>query len=101
MIVSNPPYVPREQLAKLQPEVSQYEPHAALDGGDDGLAVYRRIVAGLEKWLAPGGTFVGEIGDDQAEAVRALFVAQVWCDGVEIKTDLNSQPRIVIAKRRS
>lgn len=101
VIISNPPYVPREQLAGLQPEVSQYEPHVALDGGEDGLAVYRRIAGGLEKWLAPGGTFLGEIGDDQEEAVAALFRAQDWCENVEVKTDLNQRPRIVIAKRRS
>lgn len=100
LVVSNPPYVPTAELDQLQPEVSQYEPRAALDGGEDGLELYRRIATGLKTWLAPAGSFVGEIGDGQADTVRQLFEKQDWCEKVEIVQDLNERPRIVIAKRR-
>lgn len=101
VIVSNPPYIPSDQLPTLQPEVSQFEPEMALDGGSDGLDVYRRIAEGLEQWLAPAGTFIGEIGEDQSKAIQNLFETQAWCDTVDIKCDLNKNPRIVVAKRHS
>jgi release factor glutamine methyltransferase len=73
LIVSNPPYIPSTDLDDLQPEVRDFEPRAALDGGPDGLAFYRRIVPAAPEYLNPGGWLMVEVGIDQAEAVTAMF----------------------------
>jgi release factor glutamine methyltransferase len=75
LIVANPPYIPSGELATLMPEVRDFEPRLALDGGSDGLAAYRAIAAQAGSLLAPGGWLLVEIGADQAAAVRELFVA--------------------------
>ena len=72
LIVSNPPYIPRASLAQLQPEVRDYEPRMALDGGLDGLSVYRRLLAEAPALLAPRGVMILELGHGQADEVRAL-----------------------------
>jgi len=72
LVLCNPPYIPRAELAGLMPEVSGYEPARALDGGADGLGAYRRIVAALPGLLAPGGVAVLELGIGQDAAVAAL-----------------------------
>jgi len=100
VVVSNPPYIARAELDGLQPEVSQFEPRFALDGGPDGLDHYRRLATSLPKVLAPGGTFVGEIGDTQAAQLREIFVAQEWCTDITIKQDLAGKDRILIAQSR-
>ncbi len=99
LIVSNPPYIPTPELDELQLEVRDWEPRTALDGGEAGLEVYRRIADGLAAVLADGGYFIGEIGNDQEAVIRDLFEAQKWCSSVVIKKDLAGHPRIVIAKR--
>jgi release factor glutamine methyltransferase len=99
MIVSNPPYVPTSQLAKLQAEVREYEPRMALAGGEDGLDIIERIVAQAPGHLKPGGHLLLEMGYDQAERVRALFDRSVWHDPSVID-DLQHIPRIVLAKLR-
>jgi len=75
LIVANPPYIPSGELAALMPEVRDYEPRLALDGGADGLAAYRAITAQAAGVLAPGGWLLMEVGFDQAAAVRALCAA--------------------------
>ena len=72
LIVSNPPYIPRASLAQLQPEVRDYEPRMALDGGLDGLSVYRRLLAEAPALLTPQGVMILELGHGQADEVRAL-----------------------------
>ncbi len=72
LVLSNPPYVTVDELAGLQPEVAGWEPRRALDGGADGLAAYRRILARLPMLLAPGGSAVLEVGAGQAGPVAAL-----------------------------
>ena len=72
LIVSNPPYIPRASLAQLQPEVRDYEPRMALDGGLDGLSVYRRLLAEAPALLTPQGVMILELGYGQADEVRAL-----------------------------
>ncbi|HHY93222.1 MAG TPA: peptide chain release factor N(5)-glutamine methyltransferase [Firmicutes bacterium] len=72
LIVSNPPYIPADELAALPREVRQ-EPRPALDGGPDGLAFYRRLAAGLPAYLAPGGWVLLEVGAGQASAVNRLL----------------------------
>ena len=72
LVLSNPPYVTVGELPGLQPEVARWEPRRALDGGTDGLAGYRRILARLPMLLMPGGSAVLEVGAGQAEPVAAL-----------------------------
>jgi len=77
LVVSNPPYVSQQDIAYgLQPEVGQYEPHIALDGGDSGLEVIKRIDAELRKCLLPGGSLFMEIGAEQGEAIVSTFVEE-------------------------
>lgn len=75
LVVSNPPYLSREELAAAPPEVRGYEPREALDGGEDGLAVIRRLLAEAPGYLKPGGRLIFEIGADQGPAVRELAAA--------------------------
>ena len=71
LVVSNPPYIPTSEIAGLKSEVREYDPRAALDGGRDGLAIYRRIIAGLPRILR--GWVVFEVGAGQADAVAQLL----------------------------
>ena len=73
LVVSNPPYVARGEIASLAPEVRDYDPALALDGGADGLDGYRAIAAGVPALLAPGGRLIVELGAGQEAPVRALF----------------------------
>jgi release factor glutamine methyltransferase len=72
-ILSNPPYIASGEIASLMPEVRDYDPQSALDGGNDGLAFYRRIAAAAPPILAPGGYMIVELGAGQDAAVNALF----------------------------
>ncbi len=75
LVLCNPPYVQTGDLAGLMPEVADYEPASALDGGADGLAAYRAVLAALPGLLARGGVAILELGAGQAEAVAALAAA--------------------------
>ena len=97
LIVSNPPYVPDEEIEALQTEVRDFEPRAALSGGRDGTDVIRRIVAEAPKFLKPGGSLLIEIGFDQAARVKGLFEKDLW-PRVELLPDLQGIPRIVVAR---
>lgn len=68
VIVANVPYVPTSALALMPPEARDHEPRVALDGGVDGLAVARRLLAGASNWLSPGGVVLFECDERQAEA---------------------------------
>ena len=72
-VVANPPYIPRGDIAALEPEVARFDPRAALDGGADGLAAYAEILAGIGAVLAPGGWAAFEVGAGQSEAVSAML----------------------------
>lgn len=73
LIVSNPPYIPHDDIAALEPEVRDYDPRLALDGGRDGLDAYRAIARDARRLLADGGRLIVEIGQGQEPAVRALL----------------------------
>lgn len=96
IVVANPPYIPSAAILGLPPEVREYDPHRALDGGEDGLAAYRAIAADLSHLLAPGGLFAGEIGSDQAESVTAVLIRAGLAVEVVVP-DLAGLPRCVIA----
>ncbi len=95
VIVSNPPYVPRGELDTLPPEVRR-EPRLALDGGDDGLAISRRIVAGAPARLRPGGTLVLEMHESHVHDLPA-FCLQSGFERAEPHRDLAGLPRFVVA----
>jgi release factor glutamine methyltransferase len=95
-IVSNPPYVRRDDLNRLQREVREHEPHVALFSPDDELTIYRRLIHGAQELLMPGGNLVVEVGFGMAEAVIALFNTR-WRT-LPAKTDLQGIPRTIIAE---
>ncbi len=97
LIASNPPYIPRGELAELQREV-QYEPRLALDGGPDGLDFYRRIAEEAGAHLNPGGSIYLEVGIGQAPAVLELLKAHLPCLEAGTIRDLNGIERVVFAK---
>ncbi len=100
LLISNPPYIPTAEIEQLQPEVRDYDPHAALDGGADGLACYRRLAAEAGAVLKPGARLMVEFGDGQAEPLRRLFTQQNWI--VEgILKDYTHRARILIASART
>lgn len=96
LIVSNPPYIPDEQLDGLQVEV-RFEPHTALFGGPQGTDIIEQIVFEAPKFLLPMGHLLIEIGFDQSERVSTLFDTPVW-QSVELLPDLQGIPRIVRAR---
>lgn len=72
-LVSNPPYIERKVIPTLMEEVREYDPYIALDGGEDGLDFYRRIIGGAQDYLKRGGQILMEIGSGQAQAVSELL----------------------------
>ena len=97
LVVSNPPYVGQNEANKLQIEVRQYEPHAALFGGAEGLDIYRRLIPQAREVLKPNGWLVMEIGYSQEQAIRELLG-----DWNEVRSvpDLQGIPRVVIARNK-
>ncbi len=99
LIAANPPYVRRGDLAQLAPEVRDYEPQLALDGGEDGLAYHRRIAQEAADFMRPGGYLLLEVGDGQSAAVADLLTRSERLTAVEVRPDLNQIPRVVVAQR--
>lgn len=92
LIVSNPPYIAHDEIATLMPEVRDYDPQLALDGGNDGLDAYRAIAAQAPGRLAPGGRLIVELGIGQEQAVAALFT-QAGLIVSPARADLEGIPR--------
>jgi release factor glutamine methyltransferase len=100
VVVSNPPYVPSGDLVGLPPEVAKFEPHLALDGGEDGLDVFRHVIEGARRWLRPGeGRIAIEL--DERRVQQAASEALQWYEDVSVVTDLTGRDRIVTARLRS
>jgi release factor glutamine methyltransferase len=97
LIVSNPPYVSKNDYAVLQPEVKEYEPNFALTDGKDGLSIIERIILESPTYLKPTGFLLLEIGFGQAEQVKAMFLGDIWRI-MEILPDLQGIPRTVKAQ---
>ncbi len=97
MIVSNPPYIRSSEIPGLMPEVRDHEPVEALDGGEDGLDFYRRLIGEADQHLRRGGRIVLEIGSDQAEDVCALLEETGKFSGIEAGKDLAGLDRVVSA----
>lgn len=101
LIVSNPPYIAETEFAALAPEVRDFEPRVALTGGHDGHDVsdfYRRIAAGLARWLVSDGEVILEVGAGQAEGVEAMMRAAGFNASVRIR-DLAGVERVVRSRR--
>lgn len=96
VIVSNPPYVVRGEIARLAQEVRDHDPRLALDGGEDGLAAYREIIPASRDLLAPGGLIALEVGADQHPAVESL-VTGAFGAPVKVRLDLDGCRRVVLA----
>ena len=96
LITSNPPYIPTKVIETLDPEVKDYEPVAALDGGEDGLTFYRLIAAKAKQYLKRGGMIFFEIGYDQGEDVSEIMKENGYRH-IEVKKDLAGLNRIVSA----
>ena len=96
-IVSNPPYITDGELAGLHKSVKDYEPHLALNGGEDGLDFYKRIVAVAGQYLVPNGGIYFEIGSKQAEDVKQILYRSGFYD-IDIIKDLAGFDRVISAR---
>ena len=94
LLLSNPPYIVSRVIPGLEREVSEYEPKMALDGGEDGLAFYRRIAKEAKAVLLPGARLYLEIGYDQGESVKDIFQKEGY-EAVEVFPDLSGNPRVL------
>jgi release factor glutamine methyltransferase len=100
LIVSNPPYIPSAEIETLEPEVRDFDPRLALDGGADGLDFYRRLAMETKPFLKPNGKIMVEFGDGQADAIKAIFAGEKWI--VEaVQEDYSQRARILIIKSSS
>jgi release factor glutamine methyltransferase len=100
LILANPPYIPSGEIEKLDRNVRDYEPVAALDGGIDGLVIHRRIVEGAIERLVSGGRIYLEIQFDQGEAVKEIFAAHEALDEVKLLKDYGGNIRVITARRK-
>lgn len=99
MLISNPPYIPTEDIGKLMEEVRFHDPVLALDGREDGLYFYRRITEQAGKYLKPGGWLMYEIGCEQGTDVSAIMQGEGFTE-VTVKKDLAGLDRVVIGKKQ-
>lgn len=100
VIVSNPPYIKTEVVEQLMPEVKNHEPRMALDGREDGLYFYNKIIEAAPKYLAPKGLLYFEIGHDQGEAVKQRMESKGFWE-VKVVQDLAGLDRVVYGKWKS
>lgn len=96
LIVSNPPYIPIEDIGRLQPEVKDFEPLIALSDGAEGLSIIEKIIRQSPVFLKSGGSLVLEIGVNQAESIVAMFDLKLW-ENIYIVPDFHKIPRMVCA----
>ena len=103
IIVTNPPYIASSVILQLDKDVQDYEPHLALDGGEDGLYLIRTIIQNATDYLKPGGWLMMEIGYDQGEAIRKLLEnqGQYQLKSIQIIKDLASLDRLARAQKGS
>jgi release factor glutamine methyltransferase len=100
-LISNPPYIDQADLAGLEPEVRDYEPHLALTPGEDALRFYRTFAEEGAKFVEPGGYLAVEVGMGQAQDVAALLEALPYWEKPEIREDLGRIERVVFARRKA
>ncbi len=100
LIISNPPYIPSKDLAGLDPEVRQFEPAEALDGGADGLICLSQIINTAPDYLKPEGILILEIGHDQRLAVEALGYRRSAYQSVKVEKDYSGLDRVALFQRK-
>lgn len=98
MIVSNPPYIPTSVIGSLEDEVRRFDPALALDGGEDGLDFYRRLIGASRDYLSPGGWLLLEIGHDQREAVLRMMEKAGYKE-LQAVSDLAGHDRVVMGRK--
>lgn len=98
LIVSNPPYVRREEWQLLAPDVRDWEPRLALDGGEDGMDLYRRIVKDAPLYLADGGFLVLEFGIEMGQEISRLIAAAGCYEPARVHQDFAGKDRVVAAR---
>ena len=97
VIVSNPPYIPSAEIETLEPEVRDFDPRLALDGGADGLDFYRMLAIQAKSFLKPEGKIMVEFGDGQAEEIKKTFEGEKWI--VEaVREDYSQRARVLVAR---
>ena len=99
-VVSNPPYVPRDEISRLSPDIRLYEPRRALDGGRDGLFIYGRLIPQTKRFLKPGGWLFLEVGDGQGEAVSMLLAKTKGFEPAVLAFDGQGRERVLFARRK-
>jgi release factor glutamine methyltransferase len=99
VIVSNPPYIAAREAGELPSDVRDWEPHAALFGGHDGLEDLREIVDEAPRHLRAGGLLALELDESRAAEVAAWFEGARDWRGVELRSDLAGRPRLLLATR--
>ncbi len=99
LVISNPPYIRSEQIETLAPEIRQFEPRMALDGGADGLDCYREILAHAHSCMSFGGALMLEIGYDQREAIEGLLRSDGRYGRIRFIQDLAGHDRVVFVKK--
>ncbi len=100
-ILCNPPYIASGECRSLQPEISQFEPPTALDGGTAGLKFFDKILEGAHLWLKPGGRLLMEIGSDQGPAVKTMLMREENFSRVNLHQDYSGRDRAVSARKRT
>lgn len=98
LIVCNPPYIPAAEIKNLQPELG-YEPRIALDGGEDGLDFYRRIINQAFVYLKRGGFLILEMGYNQCSAIKELFNSTGKFNILEVLKDYNNFDRVIVTQK--
>jgi release factor glutamine methyltransferase len=96
VVVSNPPYVPSADISGLPSEVTDFEPHLALDGGEDGLSVFRHVIDGARRWMRPHGSCLAVELDERKVQQAAREALQCYQD-VSVVSDLAGRDRVMIA----
>ena len=98
LVISNPPYIPTAKLVAMPGEVVDWEPMRALDGGADGLDVFRIIIRGVGEHLLPGGWLVCELDEDMVDEAARLLREDGRFEDIETIGDLTGSPRAVAAQ---
>jgi len=99
-IVSNPPYIRSGDLPHLAPEITEHEPHLALDGTESGLAIIHLIIERAPSFLKPGGRLLMEIGYDQGSDVRRIGAAADAYADIALRRDLNGHTRVAVFTKK-
>lgn len=98
LVIANPPYIPIGGLQELPGEVRDWEPHEALDGGPDGMAIHRRLIVASPALLRPGGWLLMEMGERQVEPLRRAMESQGF-ERIEVRKDLRGAERMIGGRR--